>query len=222
MPNVSEAVAASHRAVRVMLVDDHQTVRQGLRALFQSIPDLQIVCEAHDGESALVKLRTTAPDLLVVDLSMPRVNGLALMRQLRYVRAHPRVIVLSRYRETGYVREAFAAGARAYVLKQSPFDELRRAIDAVLRGACHLDATLTPPAAITPFAPGEDKPITDRELDVLRRSALGHSNKEIGEMLTIAVKTVEAHKGSAMRKLGLLNRRHLVSYAALQGWFEDA
>ena len=220
MSNVSAAPPIAGRSLRVMLVDDHQTVRQGLRALFQSVPGVQVVHESSDGESALASVRTIAPDLLVVDLSMPRVNGLALMRQLRYSRGQTKIIVLSRYRETGYVREAFAAGARAYVLKQSPFDELRRAIDAVLRGQLHLDATLAPPfdTAATPAAPL----VSDRELEVLRRSALGHSNNEIGESLEIAVKTVEAHKGSAMRKLGLLNRRHLVKYAVFQGWFEDA
>ena len=218
---MSEAGSATPRSLRVMLVDDHQTVRQGLRALFQSLPDVRIVHEASDGESAFASVRTVAPDLLVVDLSMPRVNGLTLMRQLRYARLHTKIIVLSRYRETGFVREAFAAGARGYVLKQSSFDELRRAIDAVMRGQHHLDAGLAPPfdhAAAATASPL----VTHRELEVLRRSALGYSNKEIGDSLEIAVKTVEAHKGSAMKKLGLLNRRHLVKYAALQGWFEEA
>ena len=221
MSNVGQAPATTNRSIRVMLVDDHQTVRQGLRALFQSMSDVHIVHEASDGEGALAAVRTTAPDLLVVDLSMPRVNGLTLMRQLRYARGNLKIIVLSRYRETGYVREAFAAGARAYVLKQSSFDELRRAIDAVLQGQHHLDASLAPPFDSGPPSVGSAL-VTDRELEVLRRYALGHSNKEIGESLDIAVKTVEAHKGHAMKKLGLLNRRHLVSYAALQGWFEDA
>lgn len=222
MSNVSQISPALRHSLRIMLVDDHQTVRQGLRALFESIPNAHIVHEAADGESAMAALRQVAPDLLVVDLSMPRANGLTLMRQLRYTRVHAKIIVLSRFRETGYVRQAFAAGARGYVLKQSSFDELRRAIDAVLRGEHHLDQALVDPLE-------RDLPATDglpllseREREVLQRSALGHSNKEIGDALDIAVKTVEAHKGHAMRKLGLISRRHLIRYAALQGWFEDA
>ena len=222
MSNVGGASPTVRQSLRIMLVDDHATVRQGLRALFQSIPNAHIVHEAPDGDAAMAAMRQVAPDLLVVDLSMPKVNGLALMRQLRYARAHAKIIVLSRYRETGYVREAFAAGARAYVLKQSPFDELRRAIDAVLRGEHHLDGAFTQPLGVTE-SPGGDTPLlTEREMDVLRRAALGHSNKEIGDALDIAVKTVEAHKGHAMKKLGLVNRRHLIKYAALQGWFDEA
>lgn len=205
-----------------MLVDDHQTVRQGLRALFQTVPNANIVHEASDGDAAIDALRHVAPDLLVVDLSMPKVNGLTLMRQLHYSRRHTKIIVLSRYRETGYVREAFAAGARGYVLKQSPFDELRRAIDAVLRGERHLDGAFTQPVGADESGIGVTPLLTDRETEVLRRAALGHSNKEIGDVLDIAVKTVEAHKAHAMKKLGLMNRRHLIKYAALQGWFDEA
>lgn len=221
MSNVSQPAPMVSRSLRVMLVDDHQTVRQGLRALFETMPECQVVHEASDGETALVQVRTSAPDLLVVDLSMPRVNGLELIRQLRYLRAHTKIIVLSRYRETGYVREAFAAGARGYVLKQSPFDELRRAIEAVIRGLLHLDAALVP-SSTSDQSTLNSAPASEREMGVLRRSALGDSNKEIAESLSIAVKTVEAHKSSAMKKLGLINRRQLISYAALHGWFEYA
>lgn len=220
MPNVSDAPTMPRRSLRVMLVDDHETVRQGLRLLFQSIPDVQIVHEALDGETALAAVRTVAPDLLVIDLSMPGVNGLTLMRRLQHLRGQAKIVVLSRHRESGYVREAFAAGARGYVLKQSPFDELRRAIEAVAAGRHHLDPALTAPTGHC--VPVSDATVTAREQDILRRAALGHANKDIASSLEIAVKTVEAHKANGMRKLGLPNRQHLVRYAALQGWFEDA
>jgi len=204
-----------------MLVDDHLSVRQGLRALFQSVPNARIVHEAADGDAAIAAVRTVAPDILVVDLSMPRRNGLSLMRQLRYMRGQIKIIVLSRYREAAYVREAFQAGARGYVLKQSSFEELRRAIDAVLQGQHYFDAALAP--QLGKAAAGDtESMVSDREREVLRRAALGYANKEIGELLDIAVKTVEAHKSNAMRKLGLGSRHHLIRYAAFQGWFDEA
>ncbi|MBY0493602.1 MAG: response regulator transcription factor [Cyanobacteria bacterium] len=162
-------------------------------------------------------MRAGSSTSTVVDLSMPRVNGLTLIRQLRYVNARTKVIVFSRYREVGYVRDAFAAGARGYVLKQSSFEELRKAIDAVMRGEHHLDAAQGPPL----LPPGIGPLLSDRELDVLRRSALGHANQEIADSLTIALKTVEAHKSHAMKKLGLGSRRDVIRYAALQGWFDN-
>ena len=204
-----------------MLVDDHQTVREGLRALFQSVPGVAVVHEAADGDAAIAAARAFAPDLLIIDLSMPRVNGLTVMRQLSYQRSQLKIVVLSRYRETAYVRDAFAAGARGYVLKQSSFEELRQAIDAVWHGRSYLDASLTsaPPAVQAPADALPD--VSERELEVLRRAALGHANKEIGAALDIAVKTVEAHKSSAMKKLGMVSRRQLVAYAAMQGWFQE-
>ena len=220
--NVGDSMATPSRSARVMLVDDHQTVRQGLRALFQSVPEIEIVHEAADGPAAIAAVRTVAPDLVVIDLSMPKLNGLMVMRQLHYARHHTKIIVLSRYAEAAYVRAAFAAGAWGYVLKQSSFEELRRAIDAALHEQRHLDPALIPPSGDTPPESDDVPLMTEREQEVLRLYAVGHSNKEVGELLEIAVKTVEAHKSSAMKKLGLGNRRQLIRYAALHGWFDAA
>lgn len=220
-PIVGDALSTSSRPLRVMLADDHQTLLQGLRSLFRSMPGVDIVHEASDGDAAIMAVRDKAPDLLVIDLSMPGSNGFAVMRRLRDSRRQTRVIVLTRHSEAGYIREAFAAGAYAYVLKQSSFAELQLAVESVLAGRRHLDAALLssePAVQWSISAPSA----TARELDILRRSALGDSNKEIAHTLEIAVKTVEAHKANAMRKLGLESRRQLIRYAALHGWFEDA
>lgn len=212
----------TNRRLRLLLADDHETVRQGLRALFESVPDVEVVHDVADGDAAIAAIRTMAPDLVVIDLSMAPTDGLAVMRRIKHARRRTKVVVLTRHREAGYVREALAAGASGYVLKQSPFSELRRAVETVARGEEHLDPALwrggEPHRAPTAAAPL----VTERELDVLQRAAVGQTNKEIAGELDIAVKTVEMHKSNAMKKLGLRGRTQVVRYAMLHGWLNDA
>ena len=207
--------------LRVMLVDKHATFREGLRALFQSVPDVQIVHDVGDGQSAIDAVRTISPDVLVIDLSLPGGNGISVMRRLQFARRQTQIVVLTRHREAGYVREALAAGASGYVLKQSSFNELRRALDAVSRGGRYLDPALGCESSDPSVLKGETTPPTDREIAVLRRSAVGQTNRDIARDLGISVKTVEAHKAHAMRKLGLRGRRQLIRYAAFQGWLTE-
>lgn len=205
--------------LRIMLADDHETVRQGLRALFQTVPEVEVVHDVADGDGALQAIRQLAPDLVVIDLSMTPVDGLTVIKRIREHRRQTKVVVLTRLRESGYVREALAAGASGYVLKQSPFSELHEAVLAAARGEQHLDARLWgSPSRVPP----DTAPLSDRELDVVHRAARGQSNKEIGDGLEIAVKTVEVHKSNAMRKLGLRNRAQLIRYAFLHDWLQDA
>ncbi len=203
--------------LRVMLADDHETVRQGLRALFQSVPGIQIVHDVADGEAAIEAIRVLAPDLVVIDLSMAPTDGLAVLRRLKEAGRKTKVVVLTRYREAGYVREAFAAGALGYVLKQSPFSELRNAVEAVARGGRHLD----PAIGLLQSATEHANEASQRELDVLRRAAEGQPNKDIASALEISVKTVEAHKANGMRKLGLRGRAQMLQYALIHGWLAD-
>lgn len=210
--------------LRVMLADDHETVRQGLRALFESVPEVEVVHDVADGDAALQAIRTIAPDLVVIDLSMLPTDGLTVMRRIKDARRQTKLVVLTRYRETAYVREALAAGASGYVLKQSPFSELRRAVAAVARGEQYLDPGLWDSASPgAPPTPEEsDAGVSQRGFEVLRRAAVGQPNREIADALSIAVKTVEVHKSNAMKKLGLRDRTQLIRYAMLQGWLRDA
>ena len=206
---------------RVLLADDHETVREGLRALFDSVPEVTVVGDVADGHSAVQAVCSLLPDLVVLDLSMPPTSGIDAIRQIREVKEDTGVIVLSRYRDAAYVREAMAAGASGYVLKQSPFSELKRAVEDVARGGRHIDQALAGHVpADTAAAPPRAR-LTEREQTVLRRAALGHSNKDIANALGIALKTVEVHKANAMRKLELRNRNEMVRWAALQGWLQD-
>ena len=206
--------------LRVMLADDHESVRQGLRSLFKSVPSINVVGDVDGGDAAIEALRAGAPDVLVIDLSMQPTNGLTVLRRLQMMRCRTKIVVLTRLRDAGYVREALCAGARGYVLKQSAFAELMRAIDAVVDGHEHLDPALWRPDK-TRHEVVEGAPPSARELDVLRHSAIGESNREIALALEISVKTVEVHKASAMRKLGLHHRTHVIRYARLHGWLDE-
>lgn len=205
---------------RVLLADDHETVREGLRALFDSVPGVTVVGDVADGHAAVQAVSSLLPDLVVLDLSMPPTSGIDAIRRIREVREDTGVIVLSRYRDAAYVREAMAAGASGYVLKQSPFSELKQAVEDVAGGGRHIDQSLSAQVPDTAAA-GNGPRLTEREQAVLRRAALGHSNKDIANALGIALKTVEVHKANAMRKLELKNRNEMVRWAALHGWLQD-
>jgi two-component system response regulator NreC len=202
---------------RVVIADDHETIRQGLRALFEPIPDLEVVQDVADGDSALEAVNAASPDVIVLDLSMPPRNGIPTIASIKATHPEVAIVVLTRHRDAAYVKEAFGAGALGYVLKQSPFSELERAVRAALKGERHVDKALRMERS------GEalSSRTTARELDVLRRSALGFANKEIANELGIALKTVEVHKANVMRKLGLRTRNELVRYAVMQGWLRD-
>lgn len=206
--------------LRVLLADDHEALRQGLRALLSATAGYDVVDDVGDGETAIARVRALAPDLLVLDLAMPHEGGLPTIRRLRGVAAKTAIVVLTRYREEAFVREALSAGASAYVLKQSSFSELQDAITHAVRGQQYVDRRLAP---LLERRRRCDPPprLGPRERDVLRRAARGDSNKEVATALGIAVKTVEVHKTQGMRKLSLRDRRDLIRYAVLQGWLNE-
>jgi two-component system, NarL family, response regulator NreC len=210
---------------RVLLADDHETVRQGLKLLLNAQPDIEVVGEAADGHEAVSQVKEILPHVVVMDVSMPLLNGLAATRAVKEVAPEVAVVALTRHSDEAYVQEMLGAGASGYVLKQSASTELLRAIRAAATGQRYLDATLASRAADAYLARnGARRPnptISERETNVLRMMALGHSNKEIASALDISVKTVEVHKANAMRKLGLRGRIDVVRYAALNGWLQD-
>ncbi len=208
--------------IRVLLADDHETVRQGLKLLIDGQPDMQVVGEAGDGEAAVAQVPTLKPDVAVLDVSMPRMNGLAAARAIRANRPSTAVVALTRYGDAAYVKALLDAGASGYVLKRSTSAELLSAIRAAARGEQHLDASVAAhgrPRVVRGRAAGVT--LSDREREVLRLMALGYSNKDIAQSLNVAVKTVEVHKSNGMRKLELTGRIDVIKYAALQGWLDE-
>jgi DNA-binding NarL/FixJ family response regulator len=216
--------------IRVLLADDHDTVRQGLKLLIDGEPDMRVVADVNDGRHAVEQVRTLAPtpDVAVLDVSMPGMNGLQATSAILDVAPRVAVVALTRYSDDAYVQALLAAGALGYVLKQSEPGELLRAIRAAAAGKRYLDAALTKRVAGAFMArharPSESAPIriTERESEVLRLMAVGHTNKEIAATLEISVKTVEVHKANAMRKLSLRGRIDVVRYAVLQGWLQES
>jgi DNA-binding NarL/FixJ family response regulator len=211
--------------IRIVLAEDHESVRQGLRALLSTKDDIDVVGDAPTGRVALDRIRELQPKIAVLDLSMPEMNGLAATRAIKETMPQVEVIALTRHADDAYVQELLSAGVSGYVLKQSPVEELLKAIRAVAKGERYLDGSLVTrntKAYLSRYSTaGSRPPITEREASVLRLMAIGHSNKEIATALDIAVKTVEVHKANAMRKLNLRGRIDVVRYAVLSGWLQD-
>ena len=207
--------------IGVFLAEDHETVREGLRLLLNAQDDMRVVGEAGDGKSAIEQAQSLKPNVLVLDLSMPQVNGVVAAQTLRTSLPSTAVVTLTRHRDSAYVQQLMAAGAAAYVLKQSSSNELLKAIRAAAAGEKYLDTALQAPPQPARRPAAATPSITERETAVLRLTAVGHSNKQIAASLGIAVKTVEVHKSNAMRKLELAGRTDVVRYAAVQGWLQD-
>ncbi len=209
--------------IRILLADDHSVVRAGLRAFIEAQPDMEVVGEAGDGAAALALFAATQPDLVVMDLSMPELNGLEATERLRAHAPGARVLFLSVYEDALSLRRAMAAGAAGYVLKRSEAETLISAIRAVVRGEVFLDpafdaALLERAVGDRAGAAGPPAALSEREGGVLRLIAQGYSNKEIAARLDLSVKTVETYKARAMEKLALSSRVDIVRYANAQGW----
>jgi DNA-binding NarL/FixJ family response regulator len=215
------------RRLRILLVEDHETVRQGLKLLIDREPDLEVIVEASDGAQAIERGACSDLDVVVMDISMPGVSGVIATRKLKELRPNLPVVSLTRHADQTFLEELLRAGVSAYVLKQSPHAELLRAIRAAAAGQQYIDPALTHHLA-APFASRERKrsrasaTLSDRETEVLRFVAQGHSNKEIAARLDLSNKTIEVHKANAMRKLGLAGRIELLQYALHVGWLHDA
>jgi DNA-binding NarL/FixJ family response regulator len=211
----------------VFLVDDHATVRQALKLLIDAQPDMTVVGEASDGRTVLEQVETLVPDVVVMDISMPGMNGLLTTKKLKRTQPNVSIVVLTRHADDVYMQELLGAGVSGYVLKQSPSEEFLRALRVAAAGGQYLDSTMTKRVTgelVSSHGRRSDRPsarLTGRESDVLRLIASGYSNKEIAAQLEISVKTVEVHKANAMRKLDLKGRVHIIRYATLQGWLHD-
>jgi DNA-binding NarL/FixJ family response regulator len=213
--------------LRILLADDHETVRAGLKLIVNAQADMEVVGEACDGREAVARAQELLPDIVVMDVSMPHLNGLKATERLQAVCPQVKVLTLTRHTDDGYLQQILRAGASGYVLKQSPPAELLHAIRAVAAGGKYLDPAVAGKvignyAERSTSLRGEAQgSLSDREAEVLRLIAWGHSNKEIAARMEISVKTVEAHKANSMRKLGMQSRIDIVRFALLQGWLQD-
>jgi two-component system, NarL family, response regulator NreC len=207
--------------ITVFLADDHETVREGLRLLVNAQPDMRVIAEAGDGAMAVQRARVARPQVIVIDLAMPEMNGLAATKVLRESLPGSAIITLTRHGDRAYAQQLFAAGAHGYVLKQSSSSELLKAIRCAAAGETYVDPALRRGDSSWSPLSTRGQAITERETAVLRLMAVGYGNKDIAAELQISVKTVEVHKANAMRKLKLSSRTDVVRYAAVNGWLRD-
>lgn len=209
--------------IKVMIVDDHQMVRQGLRTFLELQPDMLVVGEASDGQAAVEMARTVQPDVVLMDLVMPRLDGIAATRQVKALGGTIKVIVLTSFTEDEKVFPAIQAGASSYLLKDVSPDELADAIRGVHRGEARLHPEIARKlmAQVTQQAskPAQSLPeeLTERELEVVRQVAQGRSNHEIAQALVISEKTVKTHISNILGKLNLEDRTQLAIYALKHG-----
>ena len=208
------------KKIRILIADDHTIVRDGLRQLLNSQADMEVTGEAEDGREALKKVKTLRPDVILLDIAMPRLSGLEVINLIREASTETQVVVLSMHAKETYVQQVLASGALGYVLKASPSTDILEAIRTANRGEYFLSSRLkaevigqylkTRPAAI---AVRGYELLTEREQQVFRLVAQGHSTAQIAEVLCVSAKTVEKHRTSLMNKLGVHDRMELLKYA---------
>jgi len=214
--------------IRIVLADDHAILREGIRALLEDQPDMTVVGEAADGRKAVELARELKPDIVVMDIGMPLLNGLEATRQIKHDLADVAVLVLTMHDNEEYVSQLLAAGAAGYALKRAASSELVTAIRAVASGQSYLSPSITrmliegyigrqpaEPAVVDPF-----DTLTPREREVLQLVAEGHTNSQIAKLLNISLKTVKAHRSNLMQKLDLHDRGELIKVAIQRGIIE--
>jgi DNA-binding NarL/FixJ family response regulator len=213
------------KKLRLLLVDDHAVVREGLRSLLGTDNRFEIVGEAADGLTAVTAAESLQPDVIVMDVSIPGLNGAQVTRHLKQSLPNTKTVALTVHEEGGYLRSLMDAGASGYVLKRSAASELLRAIEVIGEGGTYLDSSITGQlvsklgqrrASLAPSSA-----LSEREREVVRHVAHGYSNKEIAAKLDVSVKTVETYRYRATEKLGLRSRADLVRYAIDQGWLTE-
>jgi len=210
--------------LKILLAEDHRILREGLKRLIDEQPNMEVVGEADNGITAWQKAKELAPDIVLMDITMPRMNGAEATIKIREVCPNVKVVALTGHRASGYLNEVLKAGAAGFVLKQAAVDELIDAIQTVAKGGSYIDRTSRETMAHSHLdkrvykGESQGKPLSQREVQVLSLVANGYTNKEIANELSISVKTVENHKTNSMQKLDLKSRAEIVEYARFRGW----
>ena len=208
-----------NQKIRILLADDHAVVRKGFRMILAAQPDMEIVGEAGNGKECVTMAEQLSPDMVVMDVAMPELNGIEATRRLAASSPHIRVLALSMHKDSVYVREILRAGARGYLLKDSSDTELLAAVRAVARGEGYLHPAVSE-AVLVDYRRHVTDPLdllSSREREVLQLIAEGKTNKEIATLLNLSVYTVDAHRGRIMEKLNLHSTGELVRFAVRKG-----
>lgn len=202
-------------SVSVVIVDDHPMVAEGIEALLSSYDDIDVLCTLSSGQEAIDRIEDLAPDVMMLDLNMPGVSGLNATEIILEKRPETRILILSMHDSPEYIATALRHGARGYVLKDVPTDEIKTAIDTVMRGEQYL--CVGAQGSLTPVGADGREPLTSREQTILLELAQGKSNREVAVHLGISVRTVETHRNNIKRKLGISSTAGLTRYALEHG-----
>jgi two-component system response regulator NreC len=210
---------------KVLIADDHAIVRAGLRTLIRAEAGLELVGEAAGGYEAIAMVEKTRPDVLVLDLSMPDLDGISVTRSIKPDFPDLRILILTLHEDEALLKEAVKAGAAGYILKRAAESELISAIQAILRGDLYVDPSMVrmllgEPRQSLPMQPASVETLTPREIEVLKLIVAGYTNRQVGEHLHISFRTVEGHRANISDKLGLRSRLELVRYAREHGLIE--
>ncbi|HEX7234009.1 MAG TPA: response regulator transcription factor [Nitrosospira sp.] len=208
--------------IEILIADDHGVIRAGLRALLEDVPDITVVGEASDGVEALAKAVELKPDILLMDLSMPKMGGIEATQQLSQKEPKVRVLILTVHEEESLLKEVVRMGASGYIVKRAAQEDLLHAIRVVARGDLYIHPTMTrslfnETPAYAPRPMPESETLTLREIEVLQLLAKGYTNRQIAEQLSLSPRTVEGHRANLSGKLGLHSRVELVEYAEKHG-----
>jgi two-component system response regulator NreC len=214
--------------LRILIAEDHVSVREGFKFIIESQADMEVIGEAGDGRAAVEMAGELKPDIVLMDISMPNLNGLKAAAKLKRVAPEIKIITLTRHTDSAFLHELLQAGVSGYVLKQSAAEEIIRAVRSVAEGNNYLDPAITG-KVFDDYAGKRSKlrgettgvPLTDKESEVLRHIALGYSNQEIAHKMNVSVKTIESQKANSLKKLAMRSRKDIIRYAILQGWMQE-
>jgi two-component system response regulator NreC len=213
--------------LKILIADDHALLRDGLKALVNAEPDMEVVGEAENGKVVLEKIKQLKPDIVLMDISMPELNGARATHRLKSLFPTIKVLALTAHEDNSYLRHMLEAGASGFLLKRAAADQLIEAIHVVAGDACYIDPTFAGKILSRFMRPAskstnERSELSERETEVLTLTAWGHSNKEIASRLDISVKTVETYKARLLEKLQLTSRTEIVRYAVRHGWLQES
>jgi two-component system NarL family response regulator len=201
--------------IRVVIVDDHPMVTEGIQSILESYDDVEVIAACSSGQEIIDQVETLSPDVILLDLNMPGIGGLSTTEMLLERRPGTRILILSMHDSPEYIASALSHGASGYVLKDVPTEEIKRAIDAVMEGQRYLCTGAQ--GRLAPFTPPDREQLTNREQTILLQLAQGRSNKEVAQALDISVRTVETHRKNIKRKLGISSTAGLTRYAMEHG-----